>query len=282
MEEQEPSCDNRDQPVYINLSSLMPEELLKMKIEISNIEAEALVDTGSSTNFMKKSLASSIGVLPNPSNKISTKGIGSGSFKTLGEVNVRFSFYEIATKVTKFQVVEDDMISDQMILGWSFCKEYRLVIDSASRQITVHHRDGSRTHIFLDSKSLKARKIISENIKIYATSESMIESSLAKIQVNFSRETYHKEMLYYDGECKDTQLRGIEGVLDSTSEEKFVFLQKKCQQDGKSYKIKKGDVLGCVNTVLEVEEEEDPSIMENQSELLKKVKIVQIKNVMVA
>ena len=172
--------------INVNLTSLLPEQLLKIQLELSGMEAQALLDTGSSTNFMRESLARSIGLLPDPSSRIRTKGIGSRSFRTEGEISAKFSFYNIDTKVVKFQVVKDDMISDEIILGWNFCKAYRVVIDSSNREIVVNHQDGSHTHIFLDAKSVKPTKILQENVKMYASTEANVCSDVLKVYVNFS------------------------------------------------------------------------------------------------
>ena len=111
--------DNVESDTYINCLELCPEPLLSINININSETVNALLDTGSTSNMIRKSTADRLclAVIMESSTMM---GLGSESIKTLGVVKCAFSFYNIEVPVTHFHVVYDHVIKTPVLLGKNF------------------------------------------------------------------------------------------------------------------------------------------------------------------
>ena len=242
----------------VNLERLAPAKLLVFKIQINGINTRALIDTGASNNLIKKSIVEKLKLDLQTNSNLQILGLGSEKVNTLGNISSEVHLFGQKSCSTKFEVIEDQAILYPVILGRSFCAENRLVIDVAKRKISKVNTDGSRVSIFLNSECTDADYVIHEGIKVYAAESTRIDKGVVKVPVYLEKDlgNLKDKLIYYDGVCKSNRLAGIEGVLDCQDNHKHVFVKKKIGQGCKSLNIKKGSILGTVNTVLEVETDE--------------------------
>ena len=249
------SLDENKMRYLINMTGLMPENLFVIEVHIGDQTVEALLDTGASNCFMKKSLCEKLNLEPDSQNSIITKGIGYKNIRTLGEVSTDFSFYGMKSSYKIFQVVNDDVIEFPMILSWKFCQHHKLIINVGKRKISMCYDDVSRTDIYINKDNNKLRKIVFENIKVFAQDNLQIKSGLNKVPINLESSFRNEEnvRICYSGACKNPYLEGIDGILDSEEENKFVFLKIKDVAKKDKVKIKKGDVVGLVCTIVELD-----------------------------
>ena len=204
-----------------------------------------------------------------------TKGIGSKSIETKGEISIFVYFCGIRSQVTMFQVVDDSLIGHPIILGWSFCKSQKQRIDSGNERIIAHNPDGSTSNISLVKETGEVEKIMHENIKVYAAEDVIIDSrsSLKDVKVNFAVNIQDHDSYFYNGDAKNNQIQGIQGILGGNEANRFVLAQKKNCLDTNPMKIKRGDVLGTVHTILEVEDEEGDTSTWDVPKLKENIKV---------
>ena len=239
----------------INCAQLLPEPLLKIDIQFTNSEIKALIDTGAASNMIRKSLADEIGETVIKDSSRIIKGLGEKLISTLGIICIPFSFYGVKIEDTPFHVVDDKMIKNPVILGKKFCSISKLVIDVHNRRITKDFSDGSHIDIYLQEKSTKLCNCLHEGIKIYAAEDIELFDDLSKTKIYFERNSNglmnsSNKLLCFEGK------NGIalDGLMDSTAEDNYV-LVRKLPSSVNRQRICKGEVLGEVSSVVEIEDE---------------------------
>lgn len=112
----------------MNLNNDAPEtELLKFSLKnenFKNISVDFILDTGAQANLIKnRSLNSTVSINSNVIYNLI--GVGEGTYKTLGQVEI-----EINGVISKFQVISDDFpIREEGLVGLPFCRHNKIQID---------------------------------------------------------------------------------------------------------------------------------------------------------
>ena len=114
---------------FINIASLLPEQLLTIDIKIGSVKTKALLDTGADNNLMKKSVCSEANLKLNKNKTISMRGVGTENSTTEGRVMTDCAYYGVKARNTQFDVVEDELIGYPIILSRKFCEQQKLVLD---------------------------------------------------------------------------------------------------------------------------------------------------------
>jgi len=240
------------------LARLSPAEVLVPYVEINGRKYKALIDTGASENLMKEETVRKLNLDIDDSKLITIKGLGDNKFSTKGTVKTDFSLFNYRFKDSMFNVLETRDDKYDIILGENFLKKNGFIINVNRRQIALSNKDGSRTNFYLKDDN-ELQTVIHERIPVYASEEVSLAKEVKPICVNFALSKFdvekERKMLYYYGENKDG-VEGLEGVLSEEQEENYVLLNSK---GVKKSKVKAGDLVGYVSTVVELDEEEEES-----------------------
>ena len=210
--------------------------------------------------MISKSLAEYYKCELNTNEKRSFKGLGHQQLETLGQVKIPFSLAGLDIEETSFEVVEDYMISKSMILGRAFIMSKKIIIDVANNRISIPITKTSKIDIYQDENE-NIKRVIYESIQIRATENVNIRNKLTKVPVE-CKHLLNKEgcsdrnNVYYEGLCSNKKVKGIDGILDLNEKNNFVFLVTRAGEDENVCKVKKGDVVGSISTIVELDDED--------------------------
>ena len=245
---------------FVNCSQLQPELLLNIEILMNSVKTEALLDTGAATNMIKKSFVSQFTDVDIVEDFRIIKGLGDREIHTLGIINIPFSFYNIQITSTPFYIVDDEVIKVPVILGKTFCYKTRLIIDMYNHRISKHFSDGSRVDIYLNTDNTTLKTSIHESIKVFATEDITMLDGLNEIGIEFEHSVNgfnneHNSKLYYEGKGSNQNIEGIDGILDAGTANKRIFLKSLYNKPEIECKIRKGEMLGTVSTIIEIDDD---------------------------
>ena len=242
---------------FINVASLLPEQLLAVELEIEGIKMKALLDTGADNNLMKSSVSKETGLKIDSNKTITIRGVGEKNSRTIGRARASCKYYNVEAGNISFDIVEDEIISCPVILSKKFCDDQNLVINIAKRKISRVNNDDSKLTVYLNPNDEKASKVINENVKVYAAEKTLLHSGLnsVPVSINFCQTVQQDSNLYFDGNCKSSRFEGLDGVMSEHSEDNLVFLKSKPGE--KNVRVRRGDLLGTVSTLVELDAEEE-------------------------
>ena len=229
---------------------------MKIKVKINDRELVALIDTGASNNLVKMSVVDNLKLQINKTKTSNIIGLGMSAMLTKGKVYTELSFHGIPTRKTPLCVVDDHIIDSDLILGRHFCEENNLIIDLSRNRISRVDNDKSRIDIYHDNDN-KVMKIIHESIPVIAREEVMINSDLTEvpISINCISDFKLKGAAMYEGYCKDSKLQGMDGIIELEEKDKMVLM--KTKTDNKLRKVRKGEIVGRVSTLVEMDHEQE-------------------------
>ena len=249
-----PSSKNNDNDwTEINLASLCPEKLLKIKLNIKGTTFEALIDTGADSNVMKQSVVEHCNLTVDKTKAATFTGLGRKMTEAIGKTYLNVKYCSIQDEDAPFYVVPDHNLSSDVVLGSKFCKHNRLVIDLANRRLSKMNSDESRIDMYHDSNN-DIKQIVYESVLAKAAASVNIpgnDTTMVPINLQIPYITPNNAELVFEGKCKNSRLKGVDGIIDSRSEDNIVLIQN-ISKEGR--KVKEGDVIGRVSTLIEVEQ----------------------------
>ena len=240
----------------LNNIKLEPAKLMEVEVQILNKEFNALVDTGAVNNFIKASVAQRLELEIDHKTSDTVCGLGTKDINTVGTVKTKLNLYGNSVKKTQFKVVLDSDISYEIIFGKKFLKEHKACINMAQNIFTFQTDKGTIVEIATQWKGQdKTKDINYQRVNVMASVDMSIHDGLNLVPCEFDVPHGTSESKYlYEGCVRNKGLRAIDGVL---SQNRGEILIKKLYGDGKETKIRKGDIIGKVHTMHEVNEEED-------------------------
>ena len=264
---------------FINIASLLPEQLLVIKIEIDGIQTIALLDTGADNNLMRKSICQEAKLKINKEKTIAMRGIGTENSTTEGRVRTDCTYYGMKARNLQFEVVDDDAIGYPIILSRKFCDQQNLVLNVKRRKISKVSEDGSRITVYLNAEDEGSREIIQENVKVYAAEKCLLKPGVNElpVSINYLNDGQTDYDLYFDGKCPNFKVEAFDGVINTTKKEQVVWVKKRDGETG-NICVKKGDVVGTISTMVELDAQEKEDENENSWTLEELTKILDIGN----
>jgi len=258
------------------LTRLEPAELLTVPVKIGDNILKALIDTGASDSLMKECVVTKLGLSIDSSMPMKIKGLGSGMITTTGCVVTDVELLNKKIENMKFDVVQTKYHKFDIILGEKFLRENRLIINMKNRCISVINDDSSKSDFYVDKNGLK--HAMHEQVPVYAGEEVVLHQEGRVINVNFAIKKYKlseedKRLVYFQSCVGKSEIIGMDGILDGNQEEKMVLLSPKIGSNKRQTKVKKGDLIGYVNTVLEVDSGDDKEEKWSVEELRNKINI---------
>jgi transposase InsO family protein len=245
----------------INLTRLKPEDLMVIPVTIEGKEILALIDSGATNNFVKSKVVSELGLEIADNEVIIISGLGDSEVKTLGRIDLGISLLgRVNFNTSQFNVIADNAFSYDIILGRSYLKDNKLIIDMSKSKISKMADDGSRVDFYM-RKDGKVISIIHEDIPVYAKDDVNVKNKeimtvpiIARIisgEVIKDRSNY-----YYEGKIKNKKIRGVDGIISCLQDDPVVMIMNNLEQNNVTTKIRKGEKIGKISTLIELEPEE--------------------------
>lgn len=154
----------------INMTRLLPEDLLIVEVYIKDRKLNALIDSGATNNLVKGSLVNSIGLKPNSSKTTAIKGLGNSEFRTFGTIDLEIDMLGVMYTQSGFDIVPDNTSEFDIILGVTFLREKVLIINMNRRKFSLVGNNGSSIDFYI-RKDNTLVSVIHEEIPVYVAAD---------------------------------------------------------------------------------------------------------------
>ena len=243
----------------VQFTQLQPSKLLTVDLKVKDSKFEGILDTGADSNMIKRSVIQNLDFKIHTDRKRTFRGLGVAEQQTLGKVWMPFSLFGVNVENTPFEVVEDHVIAHSAILGRKFISLKKITIDAANNRISVPTSPSSKIDIYQDD-SEENRRVIYESLNVYCTQTTMVSKNLTKVPVSYN---YYDEIevdsevkLYFEGKSNNKKLEGVDGIMKPNADDKFIFMKRKEGELEDKCRIKKGEIVGHISTIIDLDEEE--------------------------
>ena len=262
---EEPIVDNKvasketknkshDMKVY---SALEPQKLLMLPVKINEHQVKALIDSGATSSLISEDVIKTLQVDKTDEETIEIRGLGTSLISTLGNITLKLTLYDKNLQHCSFKIVEDSAIDVPMILGLDFLKSNKMTIDMKRRVVTCRDLSNAITKFYVDGEGAMAR-VVEENIPVYAAESVKLKNEVLKIPIIMNvtaGPAGNEDSYYYRSEFKNKKVEGIDGIIGRNGE-KHIMIQRIGSESNNEMCIKKGDKVGSVSTIIEMEEDE--------------------------
>ena len=170
----------------------------------------------------------------------------------------------------------DSIIRNSVILGREFCKINCLSIDLSNRRISKSF-NSANVDIYLDDQhNLKA--CVQEGFGVYAMADVNLKKGYHKVPVKLDDDamkipSLNFGNLYFESQCQNKKIEGLDGVLESAAINKNILIRIKPDENLTTYRIRKGEKLGSIYTIVEFDETDEKESEWNIEKLKGKIKI---------
>ena len=249
----------------VAMSELSPANLLIVPVKLGNTVTEALVDTGANVSLIRSDIAMTIDSIIKPV-EYSIMGVGKKHVLCEGEITVPFWLHGVEMKSLTMAVVAADEMKYPIVLGTDCFMQNKMVIDLSKSRISGKFGGDAKWDIYFGSEN-ECCQIIYSQVPIRATENMTITGdSLHRVPVasDFKISSFKCEYckycidkkaseLMYDGNIDpsvSSYLVGYCGVVDDISS---ILVKHYSTGNINRCRIKKGDILGHIDTIVEVE-----------------------------
>ena len=238
-------------------------ELLKVMVTINGKSLLAIVDTGAECSLISVE-AANILRLNIDSETTVLSAIGGKVFKTAGTVNLKTQMHDLTMNECKFVVVPDFQCKGSLLLGIDFLKSNNIEVCVRPRLLVKHFDTGGFAEMYVNDCG-EVGPIILSNVPCYATED--VKIGRCKVErVPYTCDlpiSVCKDMLYYSGKSIDSYLkgkvRGLEGVANTDCRAILM------ATTNHPAVIKKGQSVGIVSTVYQIDEEDETCVSLSKS-----------------
>ena len=231
---------------------------LNLKLKISGYDPliSALVDTGANQSFISSQLYYHIGAPEYTIKEQVLKVVGDRQVRSQGILTVDLAidqaiFQEVSLVILPVEV----KTRQQVVLGMDFLSKNKFVVSVPNQMLTFMDADGSQWKIDLNKDK---QTIMLCSTRCIATVDILLDShGPARVPCTWSSFVQRNNLVYFNGEEMSKRLnkrvQGIEGILDMSQDNPAVLVK---PASGSSTLIKKGDQIGRVCTVFEIDDNE--------------------------
>ena len=255
-----------------NLSMLKPKNLFTVNVKFHNTIAKAIIDSGASNSFVKESVVNKCLLNVDKHDTIDIKGLGYNEFKTMGCVNayigIGSNYYS-----SNFHVAQDSILSPdiKIVLGLSFLKHYKCLVDANARRLDMHNADGSISKYYFNETGDLQRAVV-ERQPIYAAQTIKLTKNVTKVPIRVLNRI-EGDYSYFEGSrIKDRNFSCLDGIIDTKVEDSFIFVTRNKEGYCKG-KVKQGEKLGEVNSIIDEDCDEEEIEIWDKDKVSKKVNI---------
>jgi hypothetical protein len=178
-------CFRAEHPDNVYIASLCPEKLLIIDVEVEGVTLRALIDSGASRNLIKHDRVTELGLKIENHDSLLIKGLGTSKFRLEGSVSGIVNMCGIEVGKTKFGVAPNNTIAVDVVLGCTFLRKHKFVIDMKRRMLELRNIDGSSNKFYFSDEG-KVGKIMQENVPVYLTEKVRFKEVSTKVAVNIN------------------------------------------------------------------------------------------------
>ena len=256
----EPILDDNEPDLDVNFTSLEPANLIFIPIAIAGRPYKALVDSGATHSLMKESIARECEAQLDSSITFKIRGVGKATVSTMGIIRVPCQILDLRIPDLYFDVALDNSIRYDIVLGLDFLMNSNFTIDASARMIQHDRKDKGRVKYFLSSEG-NVDRVMHENIPVVSLVDRVItESSEVPVGVELSSIDEASFVGFYEGRPKNRRLQSHDGLVDTGGENLSVIVDRKKGFTDHGIKIKRGEILGLMSTLVEVEQVEESNV----------------------
>lgn len=230
-------------------------ELLRVEVVINNQKILAIIDSGAAKCLMSADTAEKLNLsVDNSTNML--KVLGREPIATNGKTTATIKIGDDISCATEFLVVKLKRSLDiPLILGMNFLRKNHLEISVKDEMLIKHLPNGGTVDIYLNNNG-KTRAILYCNIACYASKDVMLNGTHKEVpfSTNIMTERPNHLIMYTDDHVDDkltNKVRGLSGIANSDTK---VVLMSSTEHP---IKIKKGQIIGSISSVLELDEPDD-------------------------
>ena len=247
--------------------ALRGQELLSVMIHVNGVPLRALIDTGATNNLLMEGL-------PYENIDIDTSkteciiGLGQAKILTIGRTRCNISMGGLNFGACAFDVVPKQAIGFDVLLGLQFCTNNKLIIDMRNRTVTKNDESGAK-YVFSISDEGRIADIVITDVTVFAAKSCKIDDDLQEIPFHipcFELDDlrFRNDSLMFEGNMNNNRARAFDGVFGRDSKSFSVFVGRKVGVSKYPVKVKEGDKLGRLSTILETmdnDEHENDDLM---------------------
>lgn len=242
--------------MLVNTACIQPAQLMVLPIKIGEQNIEGLVDSGATKSLIRQNIVESLNLsIANNNQPLTVKGLGDSFISSIGSVEIDINLFGIILSVCAI-VVPDESISYDVVLGTTFLKSENLYINMSLRKIGKIYPDNSKIDFYLDTEN-KLINIIHVNVPVYAQSDVKLTRSGVPVPVqgNFIPVNIagSSDVLFEGKTTRDTN--AVDGILNLKQDVFSVIL---CTDAHDHKTVRKGEKLGLVSTLVDLEEDDVP------------------------
>ena len=252
----EKTLEKEDGKSGLKINPLHISDLLQVKVKVDGLDIMALIDTGASNTLIRSRV---IKTKINCINKEkSITGIGGHRLKVMGEkmLSIDIGGNELEWKC----LVMDNDIGHDMILGNDFLRHNKVKINLKRRQISFQRGDKALVRMKVNDEG-EVSNVMIEKVPVYCKENVKIkENHMTLVPIEFAHfpvKTDGERLLYY--EADNGRVESLDGVM-LDGEDNNVWVQKAC----KKRSIKKGEILGYVNSMFVTESNPEKDLDPNE------------------
>ena len=244
----------------INFVSSKP-SLFNIQVTLNGKTMRALIDTGASRSLVSSEKCDIHEFLLVSS---SFDTFGGGHFRNSGSVSGQIYINNVKMKRIELSVFPAEVNANvDLLLGADFLVANNIVINVQKRLLTINDSDGRKVRIFVDNAGI-IKDTWDENIPCYvATDFKMQPGEVYKVPIcDLNVGNSANLLIYTDDHLLPNMvgsLSGYDGVLQHDT--KHVLLISSV-----SVKLKQGDRIGSINTVVEMDEDDESEVCASASE----------------
>lgn len=242
----------------INLTTLAPSKLIVIPIVIAGNTYDALVDSGSTANIIKRDVFDKSHGLMDSSVQFTIKGLGDASVGTLGSTSLYTSILGLSESNDIFQVVENACLNFEVVLGLEFLKHNHLSIDARHRSITKF-LDSDKSSVYYINNQGKVEYVVHERFPVVAAMSVSVAGTASQlvpvaIELPACQSSRALSDFYYENKPKNVHVGTCDGIISVVDSEPMMVsvCSRKSPRDV-LVQIKKGERLGYASTLVELE-----------------------------
>ena len=243
------------------VTCLEPEKLMTIRVGINNQVLQCLLDSGATNSLIKESQWDELKCANNVligGIKIIT-GLGDAKLRTLGSTDLTIDCFGKSMKV-RFEVVEDDVMQHDAILGLNFLKEHKIFMNVNRRIVGTRNSDGSVIKVVLDEGG-DIKSTIVERVPVLSEQRAEVpagESREVPFKVSYALDLSAQDLLF-EGEMRNRNVVSIDGIVSNDKLKTII----RSSNNKEGCCIAEGTYLGTVSTLAEKDYDEDEKFTES-------------------
>jgi len=253
------NCDSHIVGWEAFVSKISPAKVMVVKVQLRGIDMTALIDTGASNNLIKQEMVEKLDLPIMPGQDRTLVGLGESKIRTSGSIFACVKMFRKCFNPARFDVVRTEGLKYDLFLSEEFLRKNKVIINMKKMSISLDNSDGSRDCFYVTERG-DISSVIREGVPVVAAESINIGREVCPLKVNMDIDKHNVEidrsMMCYVGDVKNKAVEGLDGILSENQDEKYVLLCGDKSLTGRQVKIKKGDCVGYINTIYEVENNE--------------------------